>query len=112
MTSLSTESTSKGQLYGSVTASEIAQQIRNSLSTDPETAKIPIDEHSIVFRSQSGIGEQRRLKEVGDFDIDVLIPGSDSVSCVIRVVPEAVIEATSKKVRSASSTQDDPAAEV
>lgn len=92
----------KQQLYGSVTASEIAQQIRNSLSKTPETAKIPIDENSIIFRTESVAGEQRRLKEIGSFDIDVLIPGGESVSCVIQVVPDTALDRSSQGPKTTS----------
>ena len=64
-------------IYGSVSTTDIAQEIRTLLSHNDEAARITLDENDIKFVDVE-LEDPTRAKHIGVYSVSILVKGSDA----------------------------------
>lgn len=77
----------KTAIHGSVSTADVAANITAILATNDEAARIRLSDTDVSFRVAEG-EDSRRVRHVGDFEVDVQIRGApEPVMKIVRVIP-------------------------
>ncbi|KAH7139296.1 hypothetical protein B0J11DRAFT_546762 [Dendryphion nanum] len=73
-------------IYGSVSTADIAASIKAALAHNDEAARVILTEQDIHFQDGQGGGDVTRVKQLGTFKVEVVVPGADySITRTVRV---------------------------
>lgn len=82
------ETSTPTNIYGSVSISDVAGSITAALGENDEAARVVLSETDIQFVGLPEEDDKSRLKQIGDFAIEIQLKGaSEPVKRVIRVLP-------------------------
>jgi len=73
---LSTANTGPIPIYGSVSTSDIAINIKELVAYNDEAARVPLSDEDIRFIGLSELEEPTRVKHLGDYEIEISIKGT------------------------------------
>jgi hypothetical protein len=76
-------------IYGSVSTTDIVQEIRTLLAHNDEAARITLDESDVKFVDVE-LEDPTRAKHLGTFPVEILVKGSDAwpVSRKVHVIAQ------------------------
>lgn len=95
-------------IFGSVTPADLLVQIRESMSTDEDTAALVIEEEHITFTSTNE-ADPTKLKSLGSYQVSIGISGSDQVlSTTLDIVPDSDSVAAGKEARKEEKKKQRP----
>ena len=78
-------------IYGSVSTADIAASIKAALAMDEEGARVVLGPEDVTIVSGKGDedgGEADRIKNLGEFEIDVRVKGGEAIRRIVRVQPQ------------------------
>ena len=78
-------------IYGSVSTADIAASIKAALAMDEEGARVVLGPEDVIIVSGKGDedgGEADRIKNLGEFEIDVRVKGVEAIRRIVRVQPQ------------------------
>lgn len=79
-----------GAIYGSVSQHDVLLAVRAAMATNDEAARVIVSEQDVVFVDEK-VRAENKIKEVGDFEVDISVRGEESgIKRVVRVVPQEV----------------------
>lgn len=72
-------------IYGSVSTADVVATIKGALSHNDEAARVILTENDVKF-IENPDGDETRVKQLGNFKVEIKIPGADeSITRVVRV---------------------------
>lgn len=86
------------QIFGSVSSGDVAAAMRTHLAENEEASRIVFGEEDVRFVNvkdeQGKVGETDRVKQTGDYTVEVRLRGSEKVvTRAIRVLPRGGAQA-------------------
>ena len=65
-------------IYGSVSAADVVATIRSALAHNDEAARVLLAESDVRFISGHVDGDASRVKQLGDFKVEIQMPGAEA----------------------------------
>jgi len=65
-------------IYGSVTAADVVATIKSALAHNDEAARVLVTESDVRFMSGHADGDASRVKQLGEFKVEISMPGSEA----------------------------------
>jgi hypothetical protein len=98
-------------IYGSVSTSDIANFIKESVAYNDEASRVAISDSDIRFVGVSELEESTRVKHLGEYDIEITMKGGDGpVKRKVQVVTQKAEQPVTQKT--AQAVEEEPKKEV
>jgi hypothetical protein len=93
-------STGPVAIYGSVSTTDIANLIKESVSYNDEASRVALSDNDIRFVGVSELEESTRVKHLGEYEIEINMKGADGpVRRKVHVVTQKAEQAVGQEVK-------------